>query len=328
MRRKLVVFVMLLVALVPMLSVVDSLAATGMKAPPPEVAEDVIIIGDRVVDIAYNLGIVPRAMSVRAAMWPMAKQLKTAVQILGCPNCIVTKPETVPDACKKFGIKRLIVEKSKPYCLFKKNADPVKVVPLMDGKGVAIEYVDFSGGLDAAVRQTAELLGCTERADAVIEKYNKQLKIAEKKLPSPGLQKKVLVFNGTCQVSTGKILLRVEAPDGYSDRFLLSRLGCENVGDAFKPADGTSSNGYYFVKKTKEGLDLTPVLKVAPDMIVMVGDVFAVQKALAMAVAQNPEMKSVPAVKKMQIYALPSYVDAGVLEYPAVLQKWTAALLE
>ena len=62
-------------------------------ASPSAVLEkaDVIIIGDRLVDIAYNLGVLPAAMSVRCSLWPLCDTLKTSVQVLGCPNCLQKK---------------------------------------------------------------------------------------------------------------------------------------------------------------------------------------------------------------------------------------------
>ena len=78
------------------------------KAPPPEKVE-AIIIGDRVVDIAYNLDVLPVAMSVRGSLWPMADEIKTSSQILGCPMfTTVKKKQTIPKALKKFRPVRLV----------------------------------------------------------------------------------------------------------------------------------------------------------------------------------------------------------------------------
>ncbi len=297
----------------------------SMKAPPPEKVK-VIIIGDRVVDIAYNLGVLPEAMSVRGCMWPMAKKLKVTSQMLGCPRCIVVKKETVPTACRKFGVKRLIIEKSDPYCIYKPKVKPENVVPLMSDTDVTIEYVDFSKGLEEAVRQTAEMLDRTDKAAAVIERYRKQLASAQSKLPKEKTGKRVIIFNGIYQATTGKSMLRVEAPGGYADRFLLSKLGCINAGDAFKPDDGKPTKGHYMVPKKKGILSLKPLIAADPDAIVMTGDTFAVQKAMADYRAAHPEMAKVKAIRNLAVYALPRYVDSSVLEYPVFLKKWAAAL--
>ena len=315
-----VVFVLLAVAASP------CSAAGKMKAPPPEIA-DVIIIGDRVVDIAFNLGVMPRAMSVRGSLWPMAKKLKTVSQILGCPRCIVTKKDTVPKACRKFGIQRLIVEKSDPYCLYMPHVKPENIVPIMAQEKVTIQYVDFSNGLEDAVRQTAKLLNRSQRAaQTVIDQYNKALAAARAKLPAEKSGKTVVIFNGTFQAATGKTLLRVEAPGGYADRFLLSPLGWVNKGDAFNIAGKKPQKGHFPVKKKKDGMVLDPLVKADPDAIIITGDVYAVQKALADYKAGHPELAQVKAVKNMAVFALPAYVDSGVLEYPAVLAKWASAL--
>ena len=301
-------------------------AKAGMKSPPPEIIK-VIIIGDRVVDIAYNLGVLPEAMSVRGSLWPLARQLKTASQILGCPNCTtIKKKETIPNALTKRNIKRVIVEKSELFCIYKPKVNPENIVAILAGMDVKIEYVDFSQGLESAVRQTAKLMDRESKADKVIGKYKKQLAKVKAKLPKEKSGKKVIIFNGTYQPSTGKSTLRVEAPAGYADRFLLDPLGCVNVGDSFKPADGKANKGHYPVRKKRNGMVLDPVIKANPDVIVMTGDALAVQRAFADYLTVNPAFAQVKAVQNMAVYALPAYVDSSVLEYPGILKKWAVAL--
>ncbi len=299
-------------------------AEAGMKSPPPEKIKT-IIIGDRVVDIAFNLGVIPEAMSVRGSLWPMAKRLKTASQMLGCPRCVSIKKQVVPNACKKMGISRIIVEKSDPFCLYMPKVKPENIVPIMEKQGVKIEFVDFSAGLEQAVLKVGRLVGREAKAEVVIERYKKDLAAAKTKLPARKLGNKVIILSGTYQPSTGKCLLRVEAPGGYSDRFLLGPLGCVNVGDCFMPAGGKTEKGHYLVRKTRKGMDLAPIIKANPDVIVMTGDAFAVQKTIRTYSKEHPEIMKVKAVKEMALYNLPFYADSGVLEYPVVLLKWIKA---
>ena len=298
----------------------------GMKSPPPEKI-DVIIIGDRVVDIAYNLGVLPTAMSVRGSLWPMAKEIKMASQILGCPMATTVKKKgTIPAALKKFNINRVIAEKSHPFCLYQPGAKPENIAGILEGTNVTIEYVDFSEGLESAVRQTARLVNREKQADAVIGKYKSAMAGLEEKLPTKQSGKKVVIFNGTYMSSTGKLMLRVEAPGGYSDQFLLNKLGCINAGDAFKPADGKPDKGHYRIRKTKSEMVLEPLIAADPDVIIMTGDSFAVQKALSDYIASHPDMARIKAIRNMAVYDLPEYVDSSVLEYPDILQKWAVAL--
>ncbi len=297
----------------------------AMKSPPPEKIK-AIIIGDRVVDIAYHLGVVPAAMSVRGSMWPMSKQIKTSSQILGCPNCVIKNENIVPDAIKQFGIKTIIIEKSTPYCIYKPQVKPEKVADLLTGLNVKIEYVDFSQGIESAIRQTAKLVNREAKASALIKKYNKALTGARKNLPLEKSGRTVVIFSGTYQPSTGKAMLRVEAPGGYSDRFLLEPLGYTNIGDSFRRGKAKPAKGHYPVKKTRKGMVLDPLLKANPDVIIVTGDAFAVQKALADYGKSHPQLSEVKAIKNMAVFALPLYVDSGVIEYPAVLKKWKVAL--
>jgi hypothetical protein len=300
-------------------------AHAGMKSPPPEKIK-AIIIGDRVVDIAYNLGVLPEAMSVRGSFWPMAKKFKMASQILGCPRCITLKKETVPKACRKLGVRRLIVEKSSPYCLYEADVKPENIVPVMAGEGVKIEYVDFTKGLEQAVRDVAKLVERESKVEEVITKYEKHLAAARAQLPAEKLGKRVIILSGVYQPLTGKRLIRVEAPGGYSDRFLLEPLGCTNAGNCFKKQGKEAEKGHYLVSKTRHGVDLSPLITSDPDAIVLTGDAFAVQKEINRFAKRNPAILDVKALKNMELYSLPPYVDSGVLEYPAILRKWTEAL--
>ena len=46
----------------------------------------------------------------------------------------------------------------------------------------------------------------------------------------------------------------------------------------------------------------------------------------AIQIKNNPALYLIQAVKNMAIFSLPFYADSDVLEYPAILRKWTAAL--
>ncbi len=298
------------------------------KTPPPQIVEDTIIVGDRVVDIAFRMGVMPKAMVVRGSLWPKVKALKTCSQLLGCPNFILKNPQTLPDACKKFSIKRVIIEKSDPFCLYKPKASPLKAVGLLDGVDVAIEYVDMTKGLEPAIKRTASLMGCSEKkAQALVEQLHKKesrvKKLLSEKKTGSGT---ALILNGIYSRSSGKVALRVEAPGFYSDRFLLDKLGYTNVGDVFNPKGKKPAKGHFPVPKRKGGLFLDPLVKADPDVIVLTGDAFAVQKALSDYLAHHPELAKLKAVKNMRVYALPAYVDSSFFEYDTVLQKWISAL--
>lgn len=68
------------------------------------------------------------------------------------------------------------------------------------------------------------------------------------------------------------------------------------------------------------------LIQVEPDVFVMTGNAFAVQKALAARLKENLALARVPAIKNASVYSLTRYVDSSVIEYPAILQQWTAAL--
>jgi ABC-type Fe3+-hydroxamate transport system substrate-binding protein len=282
---------------------------------------DVIMIGDRLVDVAHGLGVVPAAMSVRCSIWPLCKPLQSAVQVLGCPNCL-TKKKAAPllQFARKHKIKRVMIEKSDPFCIYVPKLQLEKIASFLEGKGFEITYVDFTRGLDGAVRQTAALLGCKEKADEVLADYAKAMDKTRKKMAGKQFAKTVVILRGTYQSATGKTFLRIEAPGGYADRFLLTPMGIENVGSKMVAAGKKPSKGHVPIRK------LDGLIASAPDAIVMTGDAIAVQKVLADAVHNNPALSEVPAIHAHAIFSLPGYIDSSVIEYPLILRRWADAL--
>lgn len=322
--------IMVLLVIMIMISLTLSAMASDrqriMQAPPPDQIQ-VIIIGDRVVDIAYNLKAMPVAMSVRGSLWEMADTLKTMSQILGCPNFVtVKKKNTIPGALKKFNIKSIIVEKSPRFCLYKPKVRPDNIAPIVKGWDVKIDYVDFSKGLESAVRQTGKLLNREIEADLLIKEYKTKLSKVKAKQPGKKINKKVLILSGAYQQSTGKSMLRVEAPGGYSDYFFLEPMGCINVGGIFKSSDGKLTKGHYAVKRQKRGSNLKQLIQADPDIIVLTGNAYAAQKHLAIYLKSNPALADVTAIKHMAVYSLPFYIGSSVMEFPDILLQWTMAL--
>ena len=295
------------------------------SATPPKAPEKIkaVMVGDRLVDVALSLGVVPEGMSVRLSMWPdKAPALKVAGQVLGCPNCVVKKrPKAIPSFMKEHGITRIIIEKSQKFCLYMKDVNPLNVVPLVkDIPGVTIEYVDFTKGVVPAIAQAAELFGKVEQGKKVAASYEAAMAKMEKVLPKQGYGQRVLVLNGFYAQGSGKAFVRFEAPGGYSDQYILNPLGCTNVASVLLTDTMKISKGHVSAGRLK-GL-----AEANPDVIVATGNAFAVQKALHDAIKKDPALADMPAVKNGAIYALPFYCDSSVLEYPSIFNQWRQAL--
>ncbi|KMY66219.1 hypothetical protein AAU61_17160 [Desulfocarbo indianensis] len=304
-------------------SAVIMLAALALSAVPALAAEkyqkieprNMIIIGDRAVDIAFHLGVLPTGMNVRCSLWPMCDKLKVVSQPLRCPGCLTSgQTETLTKFIKAKGIKLAIVEKSQPFCILKADSDPVKALPLLEKLGVEAKIVDFSQGVAPAIAQTAAILGKQEAGQALAAKYEKAVKKLDKAIAGKKLGKKVVVLQGIYQAQTGKAFIQVEAPGGYADKFILEPLGCANVGQALVPAGKEPAKGHWTIRK------LAGLAKAKPDAIVITGDSVAVQKALAEAIVAQPELGKVP------VFSLPRYIDSSVIERPEIVGKWLWAL--
>lgn len=289
--------------------------SAGAAAWQKKEKQNILIVGDRVMDIAWNLGVYPAAMGVRCSIWPLCGQIKNLVQPLGCPECLAgAKKGKLVGFIKKSGIKSALIEKSQPFCLLKPEVNPLDSARILRELGVEVKLVDFSGGLPSAIRRTAALLGREKAGEELVGAYLKAEEKLKAQLAGVKLGKRVVVLNGVYQSATGKSFLRVEAPGGYTDRFILEPLGCHNVGQALFPTTQKPSKGHVTIRRLK-GL-----AGAKPDVIVITGDSAAVQKALAAAVSQEPELARVP------VYSLPMYIDSSVIERPGIVSKWLWAL--
>lgn len=293
------------------------------KGPPERVA--VVMVGDRLVNVAYHLGVVPEAMSIRGDLWPSGVALaKASSTLLGCPFCIVNKkPELVPAFLRQKKIDTVLVEKSAPFDLTKPQRDPMDLPAFLEQKGVLAELgtkivvIDFTAGLDAAIRQIGDVLDRKDQAEALIANRAQRMTNVTAALPSLDARPRVLVLDGTSQAETGKTFVRIHLPGGYINKFLLAPLGAENVGTALTSG---GENGFAALPRL-DGLG-----KAAPDLIVMTGDADAVQRKLFAALARNPDLaQAVPAIAHQAILSLPAYYDSEVVAYPDVLERWGTA---
>ncbi len=292
------------------------------KAPPERMP--VIMVGDRLVDVAYHLGVVAEAVSIRGDLWPAGVSLAKATStLLGCPFCIVNRvPDAVPNILRQKKIDTILVEKSAPFDKTKPQRDPMDLPPFLEEKGVLAELgttlvvVDFTAGLDTAIRQIGTILGREQQAEALITSRADRMKAVTAALPTFDSLPKVLVLDGTSQAATGKTFVRVHLSGGYVDEFLLAPLGVTNAGDAL----ATGENGFASLPRL-DGLS-----RAAPDLIVMTGDADAVQRKLFEALQRHPELADeVPAIANHAMLTLPAYYDSEVIEYPGVLERWSTA---
>nr|WP_320191804.1 cbb3-type cytochrome c oxidase subunit I [uncultured Desulfobacter sp.] len=316
-HKKLAAVTALLIAGILFINTAPCMASA---TPVPEKA-DVIIIGDRLVDIAYNLGVLPAAMSVRCSLWPLCDTFKTTSQVLGCPNCLQKKKaKPLIDFANAHQIKKVIIEKGNPFCALVPKLHPEKIADLLETHGLSVTIVEYSHDLNKTVNQMAGLLGKENKAQTLLDDYEQNLAKVMKNIEKKNFAKRVVVLNGVFQASSGKSFLRVESPGGYADQFLLSALKSTNVGNEMVKPEKKASKGHYSIRK------LDSLVAAAPDAIIVTGDGFAVQKALSRALVQNPDLAKIPAIKNQAVYNLPGFVQSSLIEYPSILSQWAFVL--
>ena len=297
---------------------------TAEAAPQPELQKEkinAIILGDRLATVAYHLGVVPEAMVTRC-VWPAATKGELRhIKKLGCPKRVTLRDKKrVAEFAEQKGIKRILIENTQDFCRSTPDANPMNIIPLLEGRDLKLEIVDFNNGIESAVRAAGKLLNREEEAEAVLTTYTSSLARAKKSLPKGRLEKRVLLLNGIMVGKTGKSFIQVEVADGYSDHFFLDPMGCHNVGNLLVTEGEKISKGYFTLK------NIADIAKANPDIIIVTGQSFPVEKALAKAVKKNPALSQIVALKNHEIYNLPVYVDGSVLDYPYLLTLWTKAL--
>jgi ABC-type Fe3+-hydroxamate transport system substrate-binding protein len=252
---------------------------------------------------------------VRCSLWDMCGKLTAVAQPVGCPGCLSKgKTAKLTALIKAQKIKRVIIEKSQPFCILQPEANPLDPVDHLKKLGMEVQYVDFNKGVVPAIRQTAALLGKQKAGKALALKYEKAVAKLETRISGVKLGKRIVVLNGVYQAATGKAFIQVEAPGGYIDKFILEPLGCKNAGAALVPGDKKPSKGRWTIRKLKK------LAAAKPDAVVITGDSAAVQKALAVAMVENPGLGKTP------VFSLPMYIDSSVIERPQIVSKWLWAL--
>lgn len=271
-----------------------------------------IFISDKITEIAYRLGVVPVAYCGRC-WWPMVQKELSTVKRLGCYRGATL--ESVLKTAEEHKIKLVLVEPGCPS-IFRKGWDWNKKFgePLKE-KGYNVQLIDFSRGVPQAVIDIGKLLGKEDTAGKLADDYTEHLKSTRSKISSPKKNKKILVLKGS-----GRRGIQVEAPGGYTDRFLLEPLGCVNVGDVLKGDNTQVKIGHFNLENWQA------VARANPDIIVKCGNPYPVERGLAKALKKYPDLLEVKAIKDHAVYKLPVYIDSSVTQYPRILSTWIDAI--
>ena len=270
-----------------------------------------IFISDRITDVAYRLGAVPVAYCARCC-WPMTQKELSTVTRLGCYRCATV--DSVIKTADKHKVRLILIENGSVSINKDWNWTDKFLKPLKE-HGYDIHVIDFSKGVPGAILEIGKALGRKDKAMSLAGEYTRSLKRIRNAIPATRADKKILILHGW-----GKRGVRVEAPGGYSDRFLLEPLGCINAGSLIKKQDTKVNKGYFPLKSWQA------VLKANPDIIVTYGNSYTVQKNLVRALKRHPELAKVIAIRDHAIYTLPFYMNSSITQYPKILKVWADAV--
>ncbi|MBI9090088.1 MAG: ABC transporter substrate-binding protein [Desulfobacterium sp.] len=287
----------------------------------PMAQKDVVIIGERTVATALRLNILPAAWVGRKTLWEGAGAAKAGAQFLSCPNGFAGPKKTkVKKALEQYKGMPVLLSKAATTCLYKPEITPAVLEKQLNAWDITPVVIDFTKGIDQAVKTLGDYFNCQEKATAELAAYHKQMDRAQTLAAKvrPGI--KVAVISGTFQAATGKSFLRLEAPGGYTDTYILKMLKARNLAHAVITPRDKISKGHLTIR------EIDKILAATPDVIVITGDSLAVQVAISRAVAKNPALSNTPALKNQAVFSLPFYSDADPLSYPQVLMEWVTAL--
>jgi ABC-type Fe3+-hydroxamate transport system substrate-binding protein len=290
------------------------LAAETKKHDPGWEVVNAIFISDKVTEVAYRLRVVPEAYCARCG-WSMVNKELSTVPRLGCYRC--ASVASVLETAEKHKVEVVLIESGQPSLYKKKWNWAEKFGPPLRDKGYNVHLIDFSEGVPEAILEIGKLLQREEQAAELAAAYTQALQKTMRRIPASKANKKILVLRGV-----GKRGVQVEAPGGYTDRYLLEPLGCVNVGHLAKEDDTEVSKGHFMLE------DWRAVARANPDIIVKLGSPYAIERGLAGAIKTHPELSEVPAVKSRAVYTLPAYYDGSATRYPQILRDWLDAVYQ
>ncbi|MCE8438383.1 ABC transporter substrate-binding protein [Rhodovulum sulfidophilum] len=307
-----------LAVLAALAAATPSLAIEADTQPTPG-----ILIGDRLLNVATHLRIVPQAYSIRQTDSALDTLLESAGSLpLGTPAHLVDEnPCAILVGLLETEAPRIVVESSDPFDVTDPAQDPQRLMPLItqadlvEHMGTAIETVDFTIGADLAIFQIGEMFGRSAEAAALLDEREARIASVEALLPLDRPMR-ATVLHGA---DGGDMAVTVERPGGPTDLALLDRIGVETVGapTAVPDAGGAPMR-----------VDWHAIAAAEPDVIVATGDADQVRAALRHATASVPALSGIPAVAADAILPLPAYSDMDVVGYPYTLEAWTRAFSE
>ncbi len=281
------------------------------------VLEDTVFIGDRVLDVANMLRIMPKFASARFSQWDKSFCFKT--KRLGCPNKTTRiKKDIIPNLIDKKGVKKIVVEKTDNYCLLMKQVNPMDIMDIIKNKDVNVTVIDFSKSEREGIIQTAKYLGKEKEGIKIANNYEKELKKAKESMKGIKKEKRVVVLKAFTDRKTKKFVLNGEAKGFYTDKFFLDAFGAKNVSDLMNKDNKKLFKGGFPIA------DLENLIEVNPDVIILLGNkIEKVKEKLLKLIAKNPKFTSIPAIKNNAIADnLEYYMGNDIENGPKIILEW------
>lgn len=281
-----------------------------MQKKYPEMM-DSIFIGDKAVDVCGALGVYCKAMSTGQV--PMIEERYPFSNQMECTHCIATaKRKLLYYTAKKMNINHIVLEKSGG------EFDPADMADELRELGYQIDVLDFTESVSVAVRKAGEIFDRQRIAEKVVEKYEREMEEVQAAMPVQ-LGKRVLVLMGLDNHHGPDTYLLAEQPGGDVDEHILKPSGCTSVGE-YVAGDGSSGLGFTVLK------NLDNLYEANPDVIALLCDSFVGQTALHKALAADPKLSELPAIKNQEVFSLPLCSPGVPLELPDAMRRWIKAL--
>ncbi|MDY0164226.1 hypothetical protein [Desulfobotulus sp.] len=273
---------------------------------------DVILIGDKLSDVARHLGILGRGMVT--SQIPQIERIFPGIPQLECTRCIMgDKRRVLYTAAKRMGVNWIVLEKDGPDGPGWSGMNPASMEEELRQEGYRVDVVDFTQGLEKAVMDAGRIFEREKEGARLIKGYGEKMAGLAETMPR-NLGLKVAVFLGMVHPETGQHYLVAEGPDTFCCQHLLRPMGCEEVGGSLVSGEGP------------EVLQSLLALKdVRPDVLVFTGDAQVGLGLLHGELAGDRALLEVPALRDLALFALPHVSGGEPMDYPARMQQWIMA---
>lgn len=282
---------------------------TNLYIPFPR-NENIIIVGDTATEILSALRIFGRGLV--GGEVPSMELLHPNEKPLECISCFLNNPHLIVEpAVRKINADYVLLEKNGI-----EGFDPSVAQEQLVKAGICVKILDVIGSTDEVLIRAGDMFGEQRQAKRVIDQRAQAFQELNKRSIPKGLRAVVLL--GIRNVLRHESYVFRVAAHSQLSRLMFDYFGLINVFNS-PPEDD-------HIEGIQDLGDLSELMRLNPDLVVLTGDATACSKAVTSTILRHPELKNLDAVQNARIVALPYYCKPLDWRSPMILESWADAL--